>query len=206
MAHDKTGDLEDLAVLREQLKFIGDTLAGVPDPDPVRRGRGRRLVLALAASVSIGALGIGGGAYLVANNGRVGGEGEMRLTPEGSVACAKVIAEGTVARVEPLEQEGKLRVVLNADRYYKPDEGRPQVVFTAENEDYFRPGVRMLVLVSQFTDEGPNTYREGDPAPPREAMEGLAGAADVSDALEWGRKWVTEALPGSRGVECTTPG
>ncbi|MCX4583184.1 hypothetical protein [Streptomyces sp. NBC_01481] len=208
--------LADVAVLREQLTFIGDAVAGrtaAPAPVvPVRGRRGRRgrvLALTLAASVAIGT----GTAYLVAHNGSIGGGGEdgggaAKLTAEGLVACSTDIAEGTVARVEPLKGKGGFRVVLDVERSYKsekPDSaenGGRQLTFTAPGDDsgeqYYRVGGRMLVMVSQFPDEGPVTFREGTP-PPGETGEELGA---VRDELEYGRIWIIEAIPGARGAKC----
>lgn len=196
----------DMTVVQEQLRRIGDGLAraaaaaapaALPEPPaPVRRTRRtRKLVLALAASVAVAVVGTAG-AYLVAHNGTVDdGAADGKLTSEGVIACSSAVAEGTVARVEPLGGDERFRVVLDVDRYYKPESGKAQLSFTTEGEEtrtYYRTGVRMLVVVSRFAAEGPETFREGDPA----------SAGEAADALAWGRQWVEEALPGAKGMDC----
>ncbi|MFF8602547.1 hypothetical protein ACF065_21455 [Streptomyces sp. NPDC015232] len=219
----------DVAVLREQLALLGPLLAGdaprgdapagsAPEsvaPEPVTpqpvaarvRGRGRRvLAWTLAASVVLAVGGVGV-AYRVAHSGDVDGVGgSAKLTPEAHVACATDIAEGTVARVEPLAEEGGLRVVLQVEHRYKPASGERRLVFRASDspdseapaESYFRVGTRMLVVVSRFADEGPLTFREGA-APPGEIGDDVG---EVRDELEYGRKWIEGAMPGASGLEC----
>ncbi|MCX4974458.1 hypothetical protein [Streptomyces sp. NBC_00620] len=203
----------DMAAVQGQLRRIGDGLARAaatapvapPEPRaPVRRSRRtRKVVLALAASVAVALVGTAA-AYLVAHNGTVdGGADEARLTAEGSIACSTAVAEGTVARVDALGGDERFRVVLDVDRYYKPESGKPQLSFTtegAETKTYYRIGVRMLVVVSGIAAEGLETFREGDPALPDGGPDAPSGP--VRDALEWGRQWVGKALPGARGVDC----
>ncbi len=211
----------DMAVVREQLRWIGDGLARkaaavAPDPQVSREGshadsreprtavrrssRPHKGLLALAASAAV-VLG-GTAAYLIAHNGAADdGGGDAKLTPEGVVACSTAVAEGTVVRVEQLTGDEKFRVVLDVDRHYKPESGKPRLSFTtegAETRTYYRTGVRMLVVVSRFAAEGPETFREGDPA---DAGPGGTGK-DPGDALAWGREWVKRALPGAEGLGC----
>ncbi|MFF3684740.1 hypothetical protein [Streptomyces sp. NPDC002187] len=204
----------DAALLREQLRFIGDHLAREPAARAVQRpARGRRrLVMALAASVATAAVGLAG-AYLGAHNGTGAGgagaaaEDSAKLTPEGQVACAAYIVEGTVAQVEALGGGRGLRVDLVVERSYTPQyRARRDITFTAsgDGEDgYFRSGVRMLVMVSRFPGEDPITFREGDAAPLPPVGDDVG---PVRDSLGYGRKWVEKALPGARGVECRDRG
>lgn len=202
----------DMAVVQRQLHRIGDGLArhaadgpatsgdrGEPVRKP-RRPRSRTLLFALAASVAVAVLGTGT-AYFVAHNGAVdGGGASAKLTPEGIVACSEAVAEGTVLRVEPLGGDGRFRVVMDVDRYYKPRGGKPELSFTtegAETTSYYRTGAKMLVVVSRFPAEGPETFREGDPAP-----AAAGGAGHARDALDWGRQWVERALPGAKDLPC----
>lgn len=215
-AADEYGAAErDMAVVQRQLHRIGDGLArhaadgpaasgdrDGPAVAPVRkprRPRSRTLLFALAASVAVAVLGTGT-AYFVAHNGATdGGGASVKLTPEGIVACSRAVAEGTVLRVEPLGGDGQFRVVLDVDRYYKPRSGKPELAFTtegAETTSYYRTGAKMLVVVSRFPAEGPETFREGDPVP------ATGGAGHARDALDWGRQWVEKALPGAKDLPC----
>ncbi|MER5735143.1 hypothetical protein ABT117_05625 [Streptomyces sp. NPDC002262] len=176
------------------------------EPVAVRpRRRGRGAAWALAACVALGALGTGG-AWLAARPGATGGGllgsgSEAKRTPGGIVACATDVAEGTVVRAEPLAQD-EVRVVLRVERRYRPtgaDAG--ELVFrglAAEPSSYYRPGTRMLVVVSRFPDEGVLTYRQ-DMEPPGELGEDVG---PVRDELEYGRKWVAKALAEPGDGEC----
>lgn len=196
----------DMAVVREQLLRIGDGLArkaAATAPQAPAQGprprRMRRGVLVLAASVVVALVGAGA-AYFAAHNGDVDGSGaEARLTDEGLIACSTTVAEGTVARVEQVGGAAKFRIVLDVDRYYKPESGKRELAFTDEGPDvkaYYGTGTRMLVVVSRFPAEGPQTFRQGDPTYSDGRFE------QARDALEWGRQWVAKALPGAQGREC----
>ncbi|MFF0474315.1 hypothetical protein [Streptomyces sp. NPDC004284] len=202
--------LDDVAVLREQLAFIGEALAGTgtaPGAAVVRmpqRPRRRRVPRPLLAGVAAAAVLGTGAAYLVAHNGVPEGEERAKPTAESVVACATDVAEGTVARVEPLSGDEGVRVVLTVEHAYKPAAAKPRLVFTARDSgaSYFRPGTRLLVLVPGPPGEGPITFREGD-RPPGDSGEDVG---KVRDDLEYGRKWVEKALPGSIGIDCSDPG
>ncbi|GHJ90814.1 hypothetical protein SNE510_03330 [Streptomyces sp. NE5-10] len=169
------------------------------------RRRGRAAAWALAACVALGALGTGG-AWLAARPGTTDGGlldsgAETKRTPGGIVACATDVAEGTVVRAEPLAED-EVRVVLRVERRYGPrGAGAGELVFrgwAAEPSSYYRPGTRMLVVVSRFPDEGVLTFRQ-DMEPPGEPGEDVGPARDE---LEYGRKWVAKALAEPGDGEC----
>lgn len=153
----------DVAVLREQLGLIGDTLAreAEPGPVPVRPlpavarppRRARRplrvafgaLAAAAAASVVLGMgwlvtqAGQGDGMSSSAEadrkavgadeapgadeaSGAKGSAGTGFGTPH-YLACARLVAEGTVSAVEPVPGTGQERVTLEVTRRYKPAPG-----------------------------------------------------------------------------------
>ncbi|MFE6298886.1 hypothetical protein ACFVQF_33635 [Streptomyces sp. NPDC057866] len=193
--------LADVALIRARLGVLAGALTAEPVPTaPVAapvvrpRRRGRIAVWALAACAALGVLGTGG-AWLAARPG--GGPdsaaAHAKLTPGGIVACATDVAEGTVARVEPLEGEGEYRVVLRVERAYKPaGGGARELVFRswAAEPSSYRPGVRMLVVVSRFPEEGVLSFRQ-DMEPPGELGEDVG---PVRDELEYGRAWVAKGL------------
>lgn len=179
----------DMAVLGEQLRVVGDRLAA-PEALPEVRAPGRprwtgRGPLALAASVVVAAC-LAGTGILWSVAQPSGEHGDAKLTEEGRLACARVIADGTVSRTE--RAAGLVRVVLTVDRYLKPDKGPRETSFvvTGEEEDYFRPGRPMLVVVSRFPGEGVESYLGDDRAVAWQSMQA--------------------ALPASRDLECTDPG
>ncbi|MFD4376696.1 hypothetical protein [Streptomyces sp. NPDC058486] len=217
--HDGAGDgaaddpevaraLADVALLREQLGVLAAALTAEPVPEnhAVRlrsRRRGRTAAWALAACVALGALGTGG-AWLAARPPAVlaggGAAADAKLTGAGLVACATDVAEGTVVRAEPLA-EGEFRVVLRVERRYKPagpDSGELAFRGWAAEPSYYRPGTRMLVVVSRFPGEGVLTYRQ-DREPPGELGEDVG---PVRDELEYGRKWIGKALPEAATATC----
>ncbi|MGH4028316.1 hypothetical protein ACQB60_05190 [Actinomycetota bacterium Odt1-20B] len=224
----------DVRVLREQLRVVGDGLAGVPPtsrhpagPVALRRGprpgtsaAARRAFLALAAvlaCVLVGGLGLlvarsGGGmggddADAAKSDGKAAaphspghdsgaesgsgsssgsGSGSAKQSPEGYVACARLIVEGTVTRVEPLPGGTRDRITLDVARYYKPDKGARKVTFEMEvNVDpRLRPGDRTLIGIPRG----------------RRTPDIRSTGADIATT----RLWVERALPGARGggVSC----
>ncbi|GGR20885.1 hypothetical protein [Streptomyces roseolus] len=188
--------LADVALIREQLGVLADALTAPPEPR-VRPRRARAVAWALAACAALGVLGTGG-AWLAARPGGGGVDGagdDAKRTPGGIVACATDVAEGTVARAEPLpgEEAGAYRVVLRVERTYKPTGGGPgELAFEgwAADRSYYRPGARMVVVVSRLRGEGVLTFRE-DREPPGELGLPLG---PVRDELEYGRAWVAAAL------------
>ncbi|MET7364724.1 hypothetical protein ABZS61_02665 [Streptomyces sp. NPDC005566] len=179
----------DMTELREQLHLIGDRLAtsdGAPGTlTPSRPRWARKGPLALAASVVIAAC-LAGTGILWSVAQPSGEHGDVKLTEEGLMACARVVADGTVSRTERVG--GLVRVVLTVDRYLKPDRGPRETAFfvPGEEEDYFRPGRPMVVIVSRFPGEGVESFIGED------------------RAAAW--QWMSAALPASRTLECTDPG
>ncbi|MEU4151107.1 hypothetical protein [Streptomyces sp. NPDC026659] len=212
----------DVAVLRRELTRIAETLAGdepaeeAPEaaattkttpPRPSRPPRPRRrlraALLTLAASAAVGLFGVGI-SWLGAHNAGGGTSADSvasgaKLTPEGVIACARAVAEGTVERVEPAGQDGAFTVSLKVDHAYK-GAGHPELTFTVHGTGaprYYRTGVRMLVVVPASSAEDPETFRAGDPPPEPDGSR---------DDLEWGRAWVTGALPGAGHLSCPDGG
>lgn len=173
----------DMAVLGEQLRLVGDRLAA-PEAVPVSRWT-RKGPLALAASVVVAACLAGTGIlWSVAQPSEE--HGDAKLTDEGRLACARVVADGTINRTE--RAGGLVRVVLTADRYLKPEKGPGETSFIVPRAeaDYFRPGTPMLVVISRFPGEGVESYTGAD------------------RATAWQR--MAAALPASRTLDCTDPG
>lgn len=169
---------------------------------PTTSTRRRRLPVPAVAAAVLVAAGLAGAVYAAGEDGRADVDsGVGSLSAPGLVACSASIAEGRVERTEPVagSGNGRVRVVLAVNRYYKPaDGGEERLTFTTaepDAEDYYRTGARMLVLVPSHEGETPTAYRDGD-APPDGS----------GNALEWGRAWVREALPQSRGMECPERG
>ncbi|WP_263170433.1 hypothetical protein [Streptomyces sp. SCSIO ZS0520] len=177
--------------------------------------RARRLVLGLAAAsaaVVLGVVGLtslGGGDREGAGDAadvrrpeasapgaegpsdRDGGSAGGDLSPEGYVACAGLIVEGTVLEVTPVPGGLEERVILAAERYYKPESGKPRVSFVMGVNASSRP-------------------RVGD-----HALIGIPRGGATPDIWSTGsrvaeeRAWITAALPKARkleGISCGRSG
>ncbi|MFC7305505.1 hypothetical protein ACFQVC_14890 [Streptomyces monticola] len=203
----------DVALLRAELQSLGDTLGRAPQPRPEpaasprglrgprglrssRSSRGRRPGALLALAAACAAALLGGVMWLGAVNG-VGGavSGDDRsagaekqeaasTSAEGTVACARLIVEGTVAAVESLPGAAGERITLDVIRSYKPADGEPRVTFVTEAESFprLRTGDRVLIIVPK-----------GQARPSH-----VATGEDVTRD----RAWIERALPGARGLTC----
>ncbi|MFF3928767.1 hypothetical protein [Streptomyces hirsutus] len=238
----------DVAVLREQLGLIGDTLAreAEPGPAPVRPlpavarppRRARRplrvafgaLATAAAASVVLGTgwlvtqAGQGDGTSSSAGAdrkaveageapgadeapGAKGSAGTGFGTPR-YLACARLVAEGTVSAVEPVPGTGQERVTLEVTRRYEPAPGTgPDEDASAgeQAEEQDEAGeVTFLTGPTGPTDRPRPRLRTGD-----RVMVGLPREGSVPDAVIVGeediapeRARITAALPASRTLTC----
>ncbi|WDV51707.1 hypothetical protein PV963_15640 [Streptomyces coeruleorubidus] len=190
---------------RPALPGSGDRRSGAGVATPaVRRGRTRPLVVALrglAAAVAAGVVvGLG---WLVVQSGYGSGEDtagssaadsaagpqhgdqESGLGHAGYLACARLVAEGTVAEVEPVPGTGQDRVTLDVDRYYKPAKGQDRIVFPMDEGigPRARPGDRVLVGITRG-----------------QAQPDLWSVGEKEIASE--RAWITAALPTSGTLPC----
>ncbi|MFF9894783.1 hypothetical protein [Streptomyces longispororuber] len=174
----------------------------------------RRALLALAAMLAAGLLGglvwlgaSGGpgagndaGAGAAKGDGRSsdagagapsgGGEGEQhdddagKLSPEGYVACARLIVEGTVESVETLPGGLQDRITLDVSRSYKPAEAPDEVTFVLDvtADPPLRAGDRALIGVPKG-EASPDLWTTG---------------ADIAED----RAWILKALPKARDRTC----
>ncbi|MFJ4947973.1 hypothetical protein [Streptomyces sp. NPDC088760] len=105
--------------------------------------------------------------------------------PERELACARLVVEGTVTKVERDEGSSGSRVTLTVIRSYKPAHGPAEVGFllAADARPAPRTGQHVLVGVGQ-----------GE----RYATLWAVGTSRVSAD----RAWITDALPASRSLPC----
>ncbi len=239
--------LADVALLRAQVRFLGDALGDVPGergvapaeavtprstaapapftappsgpvtagrvrrgPHPPARAR-RRLTLALktlaavCAAALVGGLGwlaVSGGAARVdsasSDAARGAGQGSAAGPRESApgarepgkpgderyVACARLIAEGTVERAERLPGGGQYRITFRVEHYYKPSGGASEITFVRSRATGAQPRPKDHVLV------------------------GIPQAATSPDLWSTGadlprdRAWITRALAGVREEGC----
>ncbi|MGW4595005.1 hypothetical protein ACWEOA_06640 [Streptomyces sp. NPDC004457] len=119
--------------------------------------------------------------------GQEAGAGGRPAYPERELACSRLVVEGTVARVERAGDVPGSRVTLTVIRSYRPAHGPAEVRFLlgAGARPAPRAGQHVLVRVGQ--DE-------------RYAGLWAVGERRVAAA----RAWITDALPGSRDLACSS--
>jgi ferric-dicitrate binding protein FerR (iron transport regulator) len=171
-------------------------------PERAPRNRGRRplaLAVGTLATAAVGAMVVGMG-WLIAQGGAGGANdsasaskadsgdakgAESSLSAPGYLACSRLIAEGTVAEVEPVTGTGQDRITLDVDRYYKPDKGKDQVTFVMDEDvdPRLHKGDHVLVGIPR-NSASPDIWstREKD--------------------IAHDRAWILKALPQSRGLAC----
>jgi hypothetical protein len=136
-----------------------------------------------AALLALAVLAVGCGADADADAGS--GTDSVRMTDAELLACAELVAEGTVLRVTPGEGPDRVRVELEVDRYLKGDRGTRRLTFPVDyDEEGERPvtaGSRLLVNVMQ--PGGDTAVYQGE---------------DIDRA----REWMEKALPRSRALRC----
>ncbi|MFD5404040.1 hypothetical protein [Streptomyces griseorubiginosus] len=200
----------DIALLREQLGFLGETLSETPSearpapkPLPARlrprspaRRRARTLAfgtLAAAAAASVvtglgwllghsGAADRGAGA---SSDSAAKAEAEVRFGGPDYLACATTVAEGQVTAVEQLPA-GQVRVTVRVSHYYEPTHGPKDLTYVVDTYDLPEPltrGTTVLFGVSQ-----------GSPVPDH----WVVGTQRIARE----RAWITASLPESRTLPC----
>ncbi|MEU6252292.1 hypothetical protein [Streptomyces sp. NPDC047043] len=152
----------DVALLREQLGIIGETLARdtgtQEEATPVRaprptRPRVRRFALAgLAVTAAAGVLSgmgwllaqAGGGVDSLSSGGSSDDSGAKTAESAGAgsafdspgyLACARLVAEGRIAQVERVPGTAdQERITLDVTRSYKPEKGKKELTFVVDEE------------------------------------------------------------------------
>ncbi|WP_193776257.1 hypothetical protein, partial [Streptomyces sp. E2N166] len=203
-----------VALLREQLGIVGRSLSEpLPGPEaspagaPSRRPRRRPLAVAFGA-LAVACAGVvvtglgwlvvqgGNGAEDAASGKAAASDGQADSAESGGVAfgsprylaCARLVAEGTVAGAEPVPGTGQHRITLDVTRSHKPQE-RPG-----------KAGERITFVLDDTTAR----LVEGD-----RALIGIPLHGDSPDAVITGaeavaaeRAWITASLPESRTLTC----
>ncbi|WP_069765718.1 hypothetical protein [Streptomyces sp. LUP47B] len=194
---------DDVALLREQLRIIGETLTEpAPAPKPVspRPSRARHrartfafgtLAVAAVASAVTGLgwlLGHGGADSLSsADSGSSKAEAGVRFGSPPYLACATTVAEGEVTAVKELPATGELQVTVHVTHYYKPTLGVEDLTYVISEYDLPEPlakGTRVLFGTPQGSPTTPDHWAVGEQEIARE------------------RAWITASLPASRGLTC----
>ncbi|MEG8277486.1 hypothetical protein [Streptomyces sp. AHA2] len=181
----------------------GATVAALPAPRRRRRPAPRALALkGLVAAVGAAAvLGMGWlvvhgegtgaqddqGASSAADGaaGKSKGGTDFETDRAGYLACARLVAEGTVVKTEAVPGTGRLRVTLDVTRYWKPAKGEGRIVVPRGGDTRPRPraGDHVLVGIPQGQDE-PDLWTTGEKEIARD------------------RARITAALPEARTLPC----
>ncbi|MFJ9814655.1 hypothetical protein ACIRU3_05160 [Streptomyces sp. NPDC101151] len=112
-------------------------------------------------------------------------EGGRPSDPARALACYRLVAEGTVAAVDPQPQTPWTRIVLTVTRSYKPADGPAEATFLLDDGADPAPRKGQHVLVG--VDVGRNAAS-------------LWAVGDARVAAD--RAWITRALPESRHTTC----
>ncbi|MER6525179.1 hypothetical protein [Streptomyces sp. NPDC001508] len=165
----------DVALLRQQLRIIGDALAapapaGTPAPRRTARPeRPRRRfpalafgALALACVVTVLAglgwlltrsdTGLSAGAGDSAAKAESGSDSRSDSGSAYPAVCARLVVEGDVVDVETVPGTGSQRVTLRVTRYYRPERGKTQVTVVTDEAVAPRPGEHVLLAVPRGAD------------------------------------------------------
>ncbi|MGW6062925.1 hypothetical protein [Streptomyces sp. NPDC055189] len=92
-----------------------------------------------------------------------GGSNDTDRKPGAYAACARLIVEGTVKRVEPVPGGVSERIVLDVTRYYKPDQGAKRITFVmdVDVDPRLGPGDRTLIGIPKG-EASPDIWSKGE--------------------------------------------
>ncbi|MFJ2398279.1 hypothetical protein ACIOTI_36860 [Streptomyces sp. NPDC087843] len=170
-------------------------------PAGAPRNRGRRplaVALGTLAAAVVAAMVVGMGWLIAQGGGGVdsksssdsaakaadGASGSASLSAPGYLACTRLLVEGEITGIEPVQGTGRDRITLDVTRSYKPAKARARVTFLVDREEAgARRGEHVLVGI-----------RRGAVTPDR----WTTGEKDIARD----REWILGALPASRGLAC----
>ncbi|MFJ2769467.1 hypothetical protein [Streptomyces sp. NPDC087300] len=148
-------------------------------PRPAAR---HRLTVALGAvAVTVAAALVGGLAWLAVDagegmssdtdsakgaapdSGNDAGGGSADVTPEGFVACSRLIVEGTVTAVDPVPGDARDRITVDVRRYLKPGSGPRTITFPMSHDvdPRLREGDDVLITIPENATE-PDSWALGE--------------------------------------------
>ncbi|MFV0135981.1 hypothetical protein ACLGIH_22680 [Streptomyces sp. HMX87] len=165
-----------------------------PRPRPGSRRRPLAVALGAVAAVCAGTLvaglgwlaaqGGGGASDAASDKAAVQDADGVAFGSPRHLACARLVAEGTVTGVEPLTGGERHRISLDVTRSYKPDPGKRRITF--------------------LLDDATARLHVGD-----RVLVGVPLGGDTADAVITGeraiaaeRPWITASLPESRALTC----
>ncbi|MFC8675598.1 hypothetical protein [Streptomyces sp. BK205] len=204
----------DIALLRQQLGFLGETFSETPSetpsetrpapkPLPARlrtpsraRRRARTLAfgtLAVAATAGV----FTGFGWLLGHSGAddrgadatsdsaAKAEAGVRFGGPEYLACATTVAEGRVTAVEELPA-GQVRVTVRVSHSYVPTHGPKDLTYVVDTYDLPEPLTRGTAVLFGVS--------QGSPAPDH----WVVGTRRIAQE----RAWITASLPESRTLPC----
>ncbi|WP_193433298.1 hypothetical protein, partial [Streptomyces luteocolor] len=186
----------DVALLKERLGAVGDALAARPAPPPreplplcpPRRRRDAVAAVFVTAAAVVAAALVSGLAWLVVAGGPTagddsagsakgaapdhrggGGDADADQSPEGFVACSRLIAEGTVTEVTPIPGAERDRVTIRVTDHLKPTTGPATLTFPMlhDVDPRLKKGDRTLITIPRGAAEPDNWATGKDRAPLR---------------------------------------
>ncbi|MFF3610485.1 hypothetical protein [Streptomyces sp. NPDC002580] len=169
---------------------------GRPGGAPIKRPRNRgALAVGVLAAAAVTSMVVGMG-WLVAQGGTGAADkaasdskkdaGSQQLqTGPGYLACARLVAEGTVTEVSRVPGTTQDRITLDVYHYYKPAKGEKEVVFLMDRnvDPRLHRGDEALVGIQQHSVT-PDIWATGE--------------ADIARD----RAWIVKALPEARAMRC----
>ncbi|WP_134653028.1 hypothetical protein [Streptomyces sp. H23] len=204
----------DVALLREQLHLLGDALGEpvvrerpTPAAPPPSRRRPFRLALGVLAAACAGVVvtGLGwlvvqsgSGASQDAASGSAADKSAVRPTSPSAgqeaaavfgtpryLACARLVAEGTVTAADPVPGAARHRITLRVTRAYAPEESTGTATTFVLDDTLARlaPGDRVLVGVLRDRPTADTV---------------ITGDRNIATASAW----ITASLPESRTLTC----
>ncbi|MGY0486537.1 hypothetical protein [Streptomyces sp. WG-D5] len=180
----------DVALLREQVRGLGEALASrperdrepapapapVPTPAPARAPGRRPLRIAFGGLVVACAASLLGGLAWLGMNAPGGGDdagsaSDKAAAQDGDaksvspyvtyIACSRVLVEGRVTSITPLD-DGDVRVVLDVERSYRPERPARTTTLTLDGAAArdLRPGTYTLIRIP-LTPHTRDTWKTG---------------------------------------------
>ncbi|MEU0406709.1 hypothetical protein ABZ307_02635 [Streptomyces griseorubiginosus] len=197
----------DIALLREQLGILGETLAEPPPapkpvparlrPSPARR-RVRTLAfgtLAVAAAAGV----VTGLGWLLGHSGELNSdagassadsaskaEAGVRFGGPAYLACATTVAEGEITGVKELPAAGQIQVTVRVSHWFKPTRGAKDLTYVVDEYDLPEPLTRGTAVLFGVSP--------GSPVPDH----WIVGTQPIARE----RAWITASLPESRTLPC----
>jgi hypothetical protein len=169
---------------------------GRPGGAPIKRPRNRgALAVGVLAAAAVTSMVVGMG-WLVAQGGtgaadkassdaQEANRSQSKVSGSGFLACARLVAEGTVTDVSPVPGAKRDLITLDVYHYYKPAKGEKEITFQMDRnvDPRLRAGDDVLVGIPRDAVT-PNLWTTGE------------------KEIARNRAWIVAALPEARTARC----